>query len=62
MINLLIAATLPVVEKHGLDEIMRPFVNDLKALSEKGLTVLNGGNEQVLKVVKVVFCSTLVII
>ena len=49
MINLLIAATLPVVEKHGLDEIMRPFVNDFKVLSEKGLTVLNGGNEQVFK-------------
>ena len=32
-INLLIAAMFPVVEKHGIDKILEPLVDDLKSLA-----------------------------
>ena len=46
VINLLIAATIPVVEKHGLDEILKPFLCDLKTLADVGINVMINGVEQ----------------
>ena len=49
MINLLIAATIPVVEKHGIDQILQPFVNDLEKLATEGVTILKDGIERSFK-------------
>ena len=38
VIHLLIAATVPVVEKYGLDEILQPFIRDLRILATEGVT------------------------
>ena len=43
LIHLVIAATLPVVEKHGIND---PFVEDLNILAVEGVTVVSGGIEQ----------------
>ena len=39
MINLAIAATVPVIEKYGLDVVLQPFVRDLNILATTGLEV-----------------------
>ena len=49
MINLVIAATLPVIEKHGIDKVFEPFVSDLKILATEGVTILNRGINQVFR-------------
>ena len=49
MINLLIAATMPVVEKHGIDQILQPLISDLEILATEGITLLKHGVEEVLK-------------
>lgn len=48
-IKLVIAATLPVIEKHGIDKVFEPFVSDLKILAAEGLTILNRGISQVFR-------------
>ena len=42
-ITLVALATVPVIEKYGIDEILRPFVNDLNTLSTTGINVDVGG-------------------
>jgi thymidine kinase len=42
-INLVSIATAPVIQKHGIDEILRPFVDELNALSSSGIDVLVNG-------------------
>ena len=40
VINLLLAATVPVIEKHGLNQIRQPFLCDLQTLTTDGVVVL----------------------
>ena len=46
LIHLVIAAIVPVVEKHGLSKVLKPFVEDLNVLAEDGITVVSGGVER----------------
>ena len=46
VIHLVIAAIVPVVEKHGLSKVLKPFVEDLNVLAEDGMTVVSGGVER----------------
>ena len=39
MINLAIVATVPIIEKHGLDKILEPFLRDVNTLSTTGLSL-----------------------
>ena len=41
--NLAIVATVPVIEKHGLDNILAPFVTDLNTLATTGITLNANG-------------------
>ena len=38
-INLAAVATYPVIEEHGIDAILEPFIRDMNTLSSEGLTV-----------------------
>ena len=38
-ISLVALATVPVIEKNGIDEVLRPFVNDLNTLYTSGINV-----------------------
>lgn len=49
VIHLVLAATAPVIEKHGLDAIMKPFVHDLQTLAHKGIVVTVNGNDRILR-------------
>ena len=42
----LIAATVPIVEKHGLNKILQPFICDLQILATEGVTVMKNGFER----------------
>ena len=44
--NLIACAEYPVVHKHGLDAILKPFVEDLNVLSSVGITVNVNGVER----------------
>ena len=39
IINLAIVATAPVIEKHGIDAILRPFIADLNILATTGVSL-----------------------
>jgi len=43
VVHLLIAAPLPIGEKHGLHAIMQPLVSDFRTLATKGVTVSVNG-------------------
>lgn len=43
VINLVSIATSPMIQKHGIDEILRPFVDELNVLSSSGIDVLVNG-------------------
>lgn len=45
VINLIIAATVPVITKHGIDPILQPFVRDLQTLVSDGIVVTVNGLE-----------------
>ena len=49
LVNLVIAATLPVIEKHGIDKVWEPFVHDLQILATEGVTLTHHGEEQVFR-------------
>ena len=49
MINLAIIATVPVVEKYGIDKVMRPFITDLNTLRNTGVTVSLEGVQRTYK-------------
>lgn len=49
VIHLLIAAASPVIEDHGLDAIMKPFIRDLKTLATDGIVVSVNGIERTFK-------------
>lgn len=38
-INLAIVATVPVIEKYGLNKILEPFISDLNILSSEGICI-----------------------
>ena len=44
-INLAVVATVPVIEQHGLDSVLKPFVNDLNILATAGITVTTHGHD-----------------
>ena len=35
-----------MVEKHGINEILKPFIEDLNALAAEGISVVRGGIER----------------
>lgn len=39
MINLAIVATVPIIEKHDLDMVLKPFIADLNTLSTTGISL-----------------------
>lgn len=41
-----IAATVPVIEQHGLDKILEPFIRDLNILATIGLDVTISGTSR----------------
>ena len=47
--NLAIVATVPLVEKYGLDKVLEPFISDLNTLSSVGVTVENGGSSRLFR-------------
>ena len=48
-IQLVLAATCPMIENNGLCIILKPFVDDLKNLASNGITVSVGGEEKVFR-------------
>lgn len=48
-INLAIIATVPLIERHGITEILKPFLSDLKRLSTDGVKVNIKGCERTFK-------------
>ena len=49
VINSAIIATVPVIEKYGLDKVLEPFIADLNALAMSGLTVSVGDEPRTFK-------------
>jgi len=49
LLQLAIVASIPVIERHGLHTVLRPFVHDLNILSTKGIEVDIGGVQETLK-------------
>ena len=49
LINLAIIATVPIIEKHGLNKILEPFISDLNVLSTKGVNVTISGVQRTYK-------------
>ena len=45
-INLLIVATVPVITKHGLNQVLQPLMHDLHTLSTDGVVVVINGVER----------------
>ena len=43
---MVVTAAYPIVEKHGIDAIMEPFVKDLNTLTTEGITVSVNGVEE----------------
>lgn len=48
-VNLAIVATVPVIEKYGLDKVLQPFLTDVNTLSTAGISVTIKGLERVFK-------------
>ncbi len=48
-INLAILATKPILEKHGIDAILRPFLRDCNILATRGISVCVKGANRVFK-------------
>ncbi len=46
VMHLVIAAAAPVIEKHGIDAMMEPYVQDLKSLATQGIVVSVNGIER----------------
>ena len=46
LINLVIVAAVPIIEKHGLNKVLEPFIVDLNILSTKGINVSISGVEK----------------
>lgn len=38
-INLALVATVPIIERHGIDQILQPFISDINKLTTDGVTV-----------------------
>ena len=49
VINLAVVATIPIIEKYGLNKILEPFINDLNTLSSTGVSVSINGSSQTFK-------------
>ena len=56
-INLAILATKPIIEKHGLDAVLRPFIQDLCSLATKGISINFQGRKQTFKGALLAFLS-----
>ena len=57
VINLLLVATIPVIERHGIDKILQPFITDLDVLATTGVTVPIKGSERTFKGALLVFLA-----
>ena len=49
LLQLAIVASIPVIEKHGLNTVLKPFVHDLNILATKGIEVNIDGTQQTFK-------------
>ena len=49
IINLAVVATVPVIEKHGLDAVLKPFVDDINCLSADGIEHTFAGTSRVFR-------------
>ena len=49
LINLAVVATVPIVEKYDLNEILQPFITDLNILSSTGISISVNGVKQTFK-------------
>ena len=49
LINLAVVATVPIIEKYGLDSVLKPFITDLNTLATTGISVSLGGVTQMFK-------------
>ena len=43
LINLAVVATVPIIEKYGLDSVLKPFITDLNTLATTGISLSVGG-------------------
>lgn len=57
LIHLAIVATIPVIEKHGLNRILQPFISDLNILSTKGIEVTVSGVQRTFKGALIAFLA-----
>ena len=56
-INLAILATKPVIERHGIDAVLRPFFQDLVTLATKGISLNFQGKQQTFKGALIAFLA-----
>ena len=56
-IQLVLAVTCPVIEKYGLDIILKPFIDDLKVLANDGIAASIGGEEKIFHGALLVFLA-----
>jgi len=49
VINLVLIAPVPIIEKHGLNTILEPFVTDINILATEGIDITFGGNKKTYK-------------
>ena len=57
VIQLLVAATAPMIEKYGIDSILEPFVRDLKLLATTGITVTINNTDRTFRGALLVFLA-----
>ena len=57
LINLAIVATVSIIEKHGLNKILEPFLSDLNILSTQGVSVHVSGTQKTYKGALLVFLA-----
>lgn len=49
LINLAVVATVPIIEKYGLDDVLKPFIADLNILSTTGISTSLCGVPRIFK-------------
>ena len=57
LINLAIVATVPIIEKYGLNKVLEPLIADLNTLSTEGVTVSIRGSNRTYKGALLVFLA-----
>ncbi len=49
VINLVLVATVPVIERHGINQILQPFITDLNNLTTTGVEIVINGSRRTFK-------------